>query len=424
MKTAIVLSGGGAKGAYQIGVWKALKKMHLKYDIVTGTSAGALNGAFMTQKDYYKAISMWENINFDMVLDAQIKGDFKTTTGKKQIIKDYIKELISDDGIGMNVSKLENTVDKYINPRKFYNSNVDFGLVTVNLSNLKPITLTKKEIPEEKLKDYLMASATCFPAFKIKDIDNEKYIDGGYYDNLPINLAIDMGADNIIAVDLGTIGIKKRIKNKNIKVTTIVPKNDLGSFLIFDSYYSKKAIRFGYNDTMKIFKRLEGNKYTFKKNQLDYLYYKYNKNISSTLIEIFNYQKQKKTLIDQLLSNTKYAKLIENGKEKDVKKELLKIIENLGESFDIDPSRIYTIKSFNKKLLNKLKNVEDLNYKLIEEKIKSKRIRTLLNTTYIIKYIFEKIEKCNNDECKKELCMLALLLPKEFLEAIYLSVIS
>lgn len=423
MKTAVVLSGGGAKGAYQIGVWKALKKMHIKYDIVTGTSAGALNGAFMTQKDYCKAIWMWENINFDMILDSQMDGDFKTLSGKKKIIKEYVKGIVADEGIGMNVSKLENTINKYINPRKFYNSDIDFGLVTVNLSNLKPITLTKKEIPEEKLKDYLMASATCFPAFKVKNIDNNKYIDGGYYDNLPINLAVDMGANNIIAVDLGSIGLKKRLKNKDVKVTNIVPKNNLGSFLVFDSYYSKRAIRFGYNDTMKHFKRLEGNKFTFKLNQLDYLYYKYSKNISSTLSEIFNYQNQKKTLMDQLLSNSKYTKLILNEKEKEVKKDLLKIIENLGENFDIDPSRIYTIKSFNKKLLTKLKNMDELNYKSIEEKIKNKKISTILNTTYIIKYIFEKLEKCNNDDCKKELCMLALLLPKEFLGAIYLSTI-
>ena len=46
MKRAIVLSGGGAKGAYQIGVWKALRKLKLNYSIVTGTSVGALNGAF------------------------------------------------------------------------------------------------------------------------------------------------------------------------------------------------------------------------------------------------------------------------------------------------------------------------------------------------------------------------------------------
>ena len=55
MKRAIVLSGGGSKGAYQIGVWKALRKMKIKYDIVTGTSIGSVNGIMMVQKEYHKA---------------------------------------------------------------------------------------------------------------------------------------------------------------------------------------------------------------------------------------------------------------------------------------------------------------------------------------------------------------------------------
>ena len=59
MKRAIVLSGGGSKGAYQIGVWKALRKLHINYDIVTGTSVGALNSILFVQKDYLKALKLW-----------------------------------------------------------------------------------------------------------------------------------------------------------------------------------------------------------------------------------------------------------------------------------------------------------------------------------------------------------------------------
>ena len=51
MKRALVLSGGGSKGSYQIGVYKALKKMHIKIDIITGTSIGAINGALFTEKN-------------------------------------------------------------------------------------------------------------------------------------------------------------------------------------------------------------------------------------------------------------------------------------------------------------------------------------------------------------------------------------
>ena len=50
-KLGLVLSGGGSKGAYEIGVYKALKKLHKNIDIVTGTSIGAINGLFIVQKD-------------------------------------------------------------------------------------------------------------------------------------------------------------------------------------------------------------------------------------------------------------------------------------------------------------------------------------------------------------------------------------
>ena len=72
MKKAIVLSGGGSKGAYQIGVWKALRKLNIKYDLITGTSVGALNAALMTQKDYYRAIWLWYNLNFNIVFFTYI----------------------------------------------------------------------------------------------------------------------------------------------------------------------------------------------------------------------------------------------------------------------------------------------------------------------------------------------------------------
>ena len=65
---AIVLSGGGSKGSYQIGVWKALRKLHIKYDIVTGTSVGALNGALMVQNKFHKAIKLWSKINMELLL--------------------------------------------------------------------------------------------------------------------------------------------------------------------------------------------------------------------------------------------------------------------------------------------------------------------------------------------------------------------
>ena len=77
MKRAIVLSGGGSKGAYQIGVWKALRKLKIKYDIVTGTSIGSVNGIMMVQNEYHKASFLWKNIGFNDIFDVEFPKNAK-----------------------------------------------------------------------------------------------------------------------------------------------------------------------------------------------------------------------------------------------------------------------------------------------------------------------------------------------------------
>ena len=67
---AIALEGGGAKGAYEAGVWKALEEAGVKYNAVAGTSVGALNGAMMASGDLETALHLWENIRFSQVFDA------------------------------------------------------------------------------------------------------------------------------------------------------------------------------------------------------------------------------------------------------------------------------------------------------------------------------------------------------------------
>ena len=63
MKQALVLSGGGARGAYQIGVWKALEELNIKCNIVTGASIGSINGALYTQGALKEAEKLWYKEN-------------------------------------------------------------------------------------------------------------------------------------------------------------------------------------------------------------------------------------------------------------------------------------------------------------------------------------------------------------------------
>lgn len=348
MKRAVVLSGGGAKGAYQIGVWKALRKLKINYSIVTGTSVGALNGAFMVQNNYWKAVHMWYYMNFSRVFE-HMDGDYHTLEGKKKILLTYAKGIING---GMNIQRLEQTLEKYLNPKKFYRSPIDFGLVTVNLTDLKALSLKKEEIKPEELKDYLIASASCFPAFPAKIIHGKKYIDGGYYDNLPIQLAIDLGAEEVIAVDLKAIGRKQKVKDHHVPITYITPQTDIGSFLIFDKTLARRAIRLGYYDTLKIFQKLEGTAYTFRLGEVEKITEHYVKPLLQTL---------EKQYQEEIMY--KYPTLEAFA---------LEMIDFLGHSFHIPEDHIYTARKFHRLLMRKYRKTEVLDFQTLKKLFKKK----------------------------------------------------
>ncbi|MCI9280492.1 MAG: patatin-like phospholipase family protein, partial [Bacilli bacterium] len=271
-KKAVVLSGGGSKGAYQVGVWKALRKLHYRYKIVTGTSVGALNGALMVQRDYFKCLKLWENMNFDRIFVDQFPENTGGISGKANVYKRYASSFIKNGGI--NTSRFEQTVYKLYSSFRFFRSSVEYGLVVYNFTTKKPLEITKKEMTEETAPLYIIASASCYPAFPMKKIGEEQYIDGGYSDNMPINLALQMGATEIVAVDLHAVGRKKKVANTNVKITMIEPKNQIASFLVFQKDLSRKAICYGYNDTMKAFHKLEGNIFTFHLGEMKKQYQK------------------------------------------------------------------------------------------------------------------------------------------------------
>ncbi len=407
MKRALVMSGGGGKGAYQFGVWKALRKLNIDFDIVTGTSIGALNGALIVQDDYLSLWYLWEKANFNTIFGYKMKNSIDSPLGKKETLNMYKEGILKDKG--MDTIHIEKLANRFIDEKKIRDSKLDYGIVTFNLTDFKVKSLQKKQIPSGKLVDYAIASATCFPAFKIKEIDGNKYIDGGYYDNLPINLAIDMGADEIIAVDLRAIGIMQRIKDKKVKVITITPHNDLGSFLIFDKRISRRNIKYGYNDTMKKFGYLDGKAYTFEKGDLKDNYDYYSGRLKKQIFDMVkNNNKLNKLLLDSninlILNN--YQKKFDN------------ILEFLGSVYEIDDSKIYRTSLYNKAL-------KRCSRKYIVENNNEKELLTLkgnVNKTVnrqIISYFYNNSD-LNNVITRR----LALLFTKQFVGAMYLKVIK
>ena len=110
---------------------------------------------------------------------------------------------------GMDVTPLEEIVERVLDEDALRAAPIRFGLVTVEQRGLKPRELTLDEIPAGKVKDYLMASAACFPALRAREIDGVKFLDGGYSDNMPTGLAKRMGADELVCVDLEGVGITR-----------------------------------------------------------------------------------------------------------------------------------------------------------------------------------------------------------------------
>ena len=170
-KKALVLAGGGARGSYQVGVWRALTELGWHPQIITGTSVGSLNGAMFALDLYETARDMWTSIRSQDVMELPEETNL---TELHQFLRDIVREG------GMDVTPLEEIVERVLDEDALRASPIRFGLVTVEKRGLKPRELPLEEIPEGKVKDYLLASAACFPALRAKQIDGVQFLDGGY----------------------------------------------------------------------------------------------------------------------------------------------------------------------------------------------------------------------------------------------------
>ncbi len=268
-KKAIVFAGGGSKGAYQLGAWKALNELGETFDIATGTSIGSINAAFYVQNDFIEAEKMWNEVTAGDIMANGINFDvsFDSVISQKENIIPLIKNYI-------NTKSVDNTpflamVQRYFSEEKFFGSETDYALMTVNYkgfgpSDLVPCEVTKKEM-EKMGADawrWIAASAACFPVFPPMEIDGEQYIDGGYYDNIPVAAAFKLGASSAVVVDLNTENNHEGYL-RHPRVTYIKPTKDLGNFLNFDRNVLSRSMRLGYNDTMKVYGKYAGFRYTF-----------------------------------------------------------------------------------------------------------------------------------------------------------------
>ncbi len=294
----LVLEGGGTKGAYQIGAYKALRDLGLEFQGVAGTSIGALNGAYILQNDIEVMEDIWMTYDYTYFMDIDEESyekykDIDFTPKNINVVLELINKARKNEGI--DITPLRQLLEKTLNEDVIRNVNKDFGLMTVYWDKkINPYPMYLEDIPNGRLIDYLIASAS-LPIFKLDKIDNKIYLDGMFSENMPISLIETKGYKDIVVIRLiddifGRMNLNK-YKDKDINIKTIVPSEYLGGSLNKDKDNVSKNIDLGYLDAMKSYGRYEGVRYYFNpdyKYDEDYCFNKFIRLDTSTIQALLN----------------------------------------------------------------------------------------------------------------------------------------
>lgn len=376
MKYSLVLEGGGAKGAYQVGAVKALMEAGYEFDAITGTSIGAINAAYLAQGKFEELYKLWKTLSFSDLFDLDGKPIEKAM--KSDIDFDTIKYLSKKLGQaikekGMDTTKMRDIMESTLNEAELRKSSIRFGLVTLCVSDMSPQELFIEDIPEGKLVDYLMATSN-LPMFQRARIDDKSYLDGGAWDACPINMVERAGYKNIIAIRVFKRTSRIRgyldiIKRRNADIYMIQPIDALPSILNFDSKNLNELLKLGYYDGLKFVRNLEGFRYYFKSisrnkinnavenmNMQDKLMLTKNSKATYSIGENINTVFREKTL-KTLVQKTK-VKDVEN-----IKDIVVAIFEHVALLEGIERYKLYDFSEFVKIVKEKATNNKNVNKK-------------------------------------------------------------
>ena len=281
---ALVLGGGGGKGAYQIGVWKALRELDVEPNItaVAGTSVGALNALLFATGDYELAESIWSNLSKEQILTPKTLSEYlgdimgKSTSQIANIIQSRIKPLVGTVEvsvlplIALNIARflfqtgsfsrsgLSQLIEQNRIAEQTFQSGIDIYAVCASLPKLQLHTFHLNDYTSDVIKDIVLASSAIPGVFPPQKIGRTEYYDGGLCNNYPYDIEAIKEYKAIISVPLSVDdGIKRLEKSDNpigTKIIEILPSKHLGSFiegtLDFSADGARKRIDLGYRDTI------------------------------------------------------------------------------------------------------------------------------------------------------------------------------
>jgi len=191
MKKALILTGGGARGAFHIGVWKYLQEQKWTPDLICGTSIGAINAAAIGSGLPLASLQkIWTTIHRTRIYRSKLLKSLGSALFRKPL-----KPLL-------DTGPLREMITKHLDLTALRQSPIDIIVTAVNVVNGRLYLFNQHEIDV----DHLMASSAMPILFPWQYIDGEPYWDGGVMANTPLFTALQKEMDEIIVVLLSPVG--------------------------------------------------------------------------------------------------------------------------------------------------------------------------------------------------------------------------
>jgi len=368
----LVLEGGGAKGAYQIGAWKALREAGVRIKGIAGASVGSLNGALICMDDLDRAEEIWKNIDYSQVMsvsnetmEALKKKDFKSLNLQELIAKGF--QLVKDGGF--DITPLKDLIANVVGDEaRIVDSDRELYSVTYSVSDRKELVVDLKKGEMGTVKDMLLASAY-FLAFKNEKLGGKRYMDGGGFNNVPLDVLIDHGYEDIIVIRIYGWGADKERVVKipdGTKVYHIAPRQDLGGILEFDKKQARKNLTLGYYDAKRFLYDLAGRIYYIDAPKTEPYYF--DKMMSEMeLLKLYMKDMIGEAGLNALsgyrvFTETLFPKLALDFKLKegwDYKDMYLGLLEDLAKRLKVKRFRIYTVEALLLEIRKKIHSLEE-----------------------------------------------------------------
>jgi len=228
MKRALILAGGGARGAFQIGVYKYLTERNWIPDIICGTSVGAINAAGIgSGLDVPALVRLWTSYNRRQMYRLNLIP--------------FLAYLLSGRGLKplLDTRLMESMISDHVDFNHLKNNRTKVVISAVNVLTSRPCFFDNSQIRLE----HILASGAMPILFPWQYINGVPHWDGGTMANIPLQPALDFGADEIIIALLSPIGHTPQSRPANVPTA---------SEIVFEQFlsasYNSTLMTRGYED--------------------------------------------------------------------------------------------------------------------------------------------------------------------------------